>query len=86
MTTCPKCGRVIEVNGSGVSAGGFHICTSKSPCTVHYSCNCLKEKIAELEAKIAMLRKAIEPFADLGKSPTLRTAWVNAKRAYEESV
>src|SRR3990167_8178525 len=85
MITCPKCGQVTEVHdiGNGVLAGGFHSCNSKSPCTTHYACECLMEKIAaleatiktyceetsrlnidrnRLEAKIAKLRKAIEPF------------------------
>ena len=54
MTTCLKCGRVLEAYdiGSGMMSGDFHVCTSKSPCTTHYACDCLKEKIAELEATI----------------------------------
>ena len=51
----------------------------------------LKERLSfpctsceELKPKISKLRKAIEPFAGLGKYQ-LRTDWINAKRAYEES-
>ena len=61
MTTCPKCGQSVEVYniGNGVTTGRFHVCTSKSPCTAHYACNCLKEKIAELEAKYESLEQNI---------------------------
>ena len=44
MTTCPEC--------DGSTEYGFHVCTSKSPCTAHYACDCLKEKITRLEATI----------------------------------
>ena len=70
MITCPKCGvKVIEYTNE------IHNCRKVIVHEAEYT-TALEDKVTELEAKIALLRKAIEPFADKPEDwPTLKRVW-----------